>query len=141
MIDQIITGMATTIAGLYPDCTIYTEPVEQGLVMPAFYIHCIDVDQKEQLSKRFKHSLPFEVVYFPLNGLVDINSTLPELLVNLALIELQSGAKIRGKDLKAQPIDGEGHLFVTYDIVVKIPELTPDLMEEIIITGGITNGD
>lgn len=140
MIDDIITAMATTIAGLYPDCTIYTEPVEQDLQEPAFYIHCIDVDQSDLIAKRFKHSLPFEVVYFPLNGLADINATLPEILVNLALIELQGGVKIRGKDLKAQPIDGEGHLFVTYDIVVKIPETPPETMEEIEITGGLEDG-
>lgn len=140
MIDDIITAMATTIAGLYPDCTIYTEPVEQGLVEPAFYIHCIDVDQSDLIAKRFRHSLPFEVVYFPFNGLADINATLPELLVNLALIELADGTKIRGHEISGKPIDGEGHLFVTYDIVVKIQETPPETMEEIKITGGL-NGD
>ena len=140
MVDHIITGMAITIAGIYPDCTIYTEPVEQGLVEPAFYIHCINTDQSDLIAKRFRQSLPFEVVYFPLNGVSDINTTMPELLVNFTQITLQNGVKLRGHNLKAQTIDGEGHLFVTYDVVVSISEPLPENMEEIKITGGL-NGN
>lgn len=115
MIDQIITGMATMIAGLYPDSTVYTEPIEQGLVEPAFYIHCIDVDQRDRIAGRFVHSMPFEVVYFPENGLSDINANLPILLANLRTITLPDGTKIRGIEISGKPIDGVGHIFVTYD--------------------------
>jgi hypothetical protein len=139
MIEQIITGMATKIASLYPDCTIYTEPIEQGLVEPAFYIHCINVDQRDRIAGRFIHSMPFEVVYFPLNGLSDIYATLSVLLANLRVIELPDGAKIRGIGVSGKPIDGEGHIFVTYDITMKFVETPPETMGEINITGG-TNG-
>lgn len=139
MIDQIITGMATTIAGLYPDCTIYTEPVEQGLVEPAFYIHCIDVDQRDRIAGRFIHSMPFEVVYFPLNGLADIYTTIQTLTPALRLLTLPDGTKVRGIEISGKPIDGEGHIFVTYDVTMKFVEAAPELMEEILITGG-TNG-
>lgn len=115
MIDKIITGMATVIAGLYPDCTIYTEPIEQGLVEPAFYIHCIDVDQRDRIAGRFIHSMPFEVVYFPLNGLSDIYATIQTLTPALRLLTLPDGTKIRGIEISGKPIDGEGHIFVTYD--------------------------
>lgn len=139
MIDQIITGIATVIAGLYPDCTVYTEPVEQGLVEPAFYIRCIDVDQRDRIAGRFIHSMPFEVVYFPLDGLSDIYATLSVLLANLRVIELPDGTKIRGIEISGKPIDGEGHIFVTYDVTMKSVEAAPELMEELKITGG-TNG-
>lgn len=140
MIDQIITGIATTIAGLYPDCTIYTEPVEQGLVEPAFYIHCINVDQSNLIAGRLKQAIPFEVVYFPLNGITDINATEPVLLAYLQQITLENGKKLNGYNIKGQTIDGELHVFVDYDIVVKITETPPELMEELKITGGIENG-
>lgn len=140
MIDQIIAGMATTIASLYPDCTIYTEPVEQDLQEPAFYIHCIDVDQRDRIAGRFIHSMPFEVVYFPLNGLSDIYSTLPVLLANLRAISLPDGTKIRGIEISGKPIDGEGHIFVTYDVTMKSVEPPAETMGELEITGGL-NGN
>lgn len=137
MIEQIITGMATKIASLYPDCTIYTEPIEQGLIEPAFYIHCINVDQSDLIAKRFKQSLPFEVVYFPLNGVSDINTNLSELLVNLRTITLQNGQKLNGHGIKQQMIDGECHIFADYDIVVSIVADPVDPMDELKITGGL----
>lgn len=134
MIEQIITGMATKIASLYPDCTIYTEPVEQDLQEPAFYIHCIDVDQRDRIAGRFIHSMPFEVVYFPLNGLADIYSTLPVLLANFRVIELPDGTKIRGIEINGKAIDGEGHIFVTYDATLYIQEPPVEKMQTIEIT-------
>lgn len=139
MIEQIITGMATKIASLYPDCTIYTEPVEQDLQEPAFYIHCIDVDQRDRIAGRFIHSMPFEVVYFPLNGLADIYTTIQTITPALRLLTLPDGTKIRGIEISGKPIDGEGHIFVTYDVTMKSVEAAPELMEELKITGG-TNG-
>jgi len=134
MIDQIITGIATTIAGLYPDCTIYTEPVEQGLVEPAFYIHCVNVDQSDLIAKRFRQSMPFEVVYFPLNGLSDIYATLPVLLANLRTISLSDGTKIRGIEISGKPIDGVGHVFVTYDATLYVQGPAVAKMQTIEIT-------
>lgn len=134
MIDDIITGMAATIACLYPDSTVYTEPIEQGLVEPAFYIHCIDVDQRDRIAGRFIHSMPFEVVYFPLNGLADIYSTLPELMANLSAIELPDGTKIRGTEISGKPIDGEGHIFVIYDATLYVQGPPVAKMQTIEIT-------
>lgn len=134
MIDKIITGMATVIAGFYPDCTIYTEPVEQDLQEPAFYIHCIDVDQKDLIAGRFRHSMPFEVVYFPLNGLSDIYTALPVLLANLRAISLSDGTKIRGIEISGKPIDGEGHIFVTYDATLYVQGSPVAKMQTIEIT-------
>jgi len=134
MIDQIITGMATTIAGLYPDCTVYTEPIEQGLVEPAFYIHCIDVDQRDRIAGRFIQSMPFEVVYFPLNGLSDIYATLSVLLANLRVISLPDGTKIRGIETSGKPIDGAGHIFVTYDATLYVQGPPVAKMQTIEIT-------
>lgn len=134
MIEQIITGMATKIASLYPDCTVYTEPVEQGLVEPAFYIHCIDVDQRDRIAGRFIHSMPFEVVYFPLNGLADIYTTIQTLTPALRLLTLPDGTKIRGIEINGKPIDGEGHIFVTYDATLYIQGPPVAKMQTIEIT-------
>lgn len=134
MIDDIITGMAATIACLYPDSTIYTEPIEQGLVEPALYIHCIDVDQRDRIAGRFIQSMPFEVVYFPENGLSDIYSTLSVLLANLRVIELPDGTKIRGVGVSGKPIDGEGHIFVTYDATLYVQGPPVAKMQTIEIT-------
>ncbi|PKM75258.1 MAG: hypothetical protein CVU92_02285 [Firmicutes bacterium HGW-Firmicutes-17] len=135
MIDQIITGMATVIAGLYPDAmVIYPDPIEQGLVEPAFYIHCIDVDQRDRIAGRFVHSMPFEVVYFPLNGLSDIYSTLPVLLANLRVISLPDGTKISGIEISGKPIDGEGHISVTYDATLYVQGPPVAKMQTIEIT-------
>lgn len=139
MINGIIEAIATVIHGQYPDANIYPEPVEQGLVEPAFYIHCINVDQSDLIARRFRQSMPFEVVYFPLNGAADINSTLPVLLVALRLITLENGQKLSGYNIKGQVIDDLLHVFVDYDMTVKIVTDPVDKMEELKITGG-TNG-
>ena len=137
MINGIITGIAIAIHGLYPDANIYTEPVEQDLVEPAFYIHNIDVNQSNLIAGRARQSMPFEVVYFPLNGVSDINATLPELLVALRLITLENGQKLRGNSIKGQTIDDLLHVFVDYDMTVKIVTDPVEKMEELKITGGI----
>ena len=139
MINDIITGIAIVIHGLYPDANIYTEPVEQDLVEPAFYIHNIDVNQSNLIAGRARQSMPFEVVYFPLNGVSDINATLPELLVALRLITLENGQKLRGNSIKGQTIDDQLHVFADYDVTVSIVAAPVDKMEDLKIIGG-TNG-
>ena len=140
MINDIIAGIAIAIHAQFPDANIYTEPVEQGLVEPAFYIHSINVDQSDLIAGRFRQSLPFEVVYFPLNGTTDINTTQPTLLAYLKQITLENGQKLNGYNIKGQTIDGELHVFADYDVVVKFVETPPETMEEIEIIGGIHDG-
>ena len=137
MINDIINGIAIAIHEQFPDADIHTEPVEQGLVEPAFYIHCINVDQSDLIAGRFRQSMPFEVVCFPLNGVTDINSTLPVLLVALKLITLENGQKLSGYNIKGQVIDDLLHVFVDYDMTVKIVTDPVDNMEELKITGGL----
>ena len=137
MINDIIAGIAIAIHAQFPDANIYTEPVEQGLVEPAFYIHSINVDQSDLIAGRFRQSLPFEVVYFPLNGVSDINTTQAVLLVALRRIELENGKKLGGYNIKGQTIDDVFHAFVDYDITVSMVSGPVDNMEELKITGGI----
>ena len=137
MINDIITGIAIVIHSQFPDANIYTEPVEQGLVEPAFYIHSINVDQLNLIAGRARQSMPFEVVYFPLNGVSDINITIPELLVSLRLITLESGQKLRGNNIKGQTIDDQLHAFVDYDVMMSIVTDPVDKMEDLKIIGGI----
>ena len=139
MINDIINGIAIAIHEQFPDANIYTEPVEQDLVEPAFYIHNIDVNQSNLIAGRARQSMPFEVVYFPLNGVSDINATLPELLVALRLITLESGQKLRGNSIKGQTIDDQLHVFADYDVTVSIVAAPVDKMEDLKIIGG-TNG-
>lgn len=137
MINDILIAISTRIAELFPDATNHIEPVEQGLIEPAFYIHCINVDQSDLIAGRFRQSMPFEVVYFPENGVSDINTVLPELLVGLKLITLQNGQKLSGQNIKGQVIDDLLHVFVDYDIVVSIVNDPVDKMGEIKIIGGL----
>ena len=140
MINDIINGIAVAIHAQFPDANIYTEPVEQGLVEPAFYIHSINVDQADLIAGRFRQSLPFEVVYFPLNGVTDINTTQAVLLVALRRITLENGKKLGGYNIKGQTVDDVFHAFVDYDITVSVVSDPAEKMEELKITGGITNG-
>ncbi len=140
MINQIINGIAIAIHGQFPDANIYLDMVEQDLIEPAFYIHNINVDQSNLIAGRTKQSMPFEVVYFPLNGTTDINTTKPTLLAYLKQITLESGQKLNGYNVKGQTIDGELHVFADYDIVVKFVETPPETMGEIEIIGGIQDG-
>lgn len=140
MIDQIITEIVIKLGQLFPDAAVYVEPTEQDMQAPSFYVHCINADSREDFGIH-RQTLPFEIVYFPLNGLTDIYATLQKLLLNLGLITLQNGETIRGKKLNGQPIDDILHFFVNYDVNLKIiPTIPVDNMEEIKITGGIENG-
>ena len=139
MINDIITGIAVAIHAQFPDANIHIEPVEQGLVEPAFYIHSINVDQADLIAGRFRQSLPFEVVYFPLNGVTDINTTQAVLLVALRRITLENGKKLGGYNIKGQTIDDVLHAFVDYDITVSVVTDPVDKMEDLKIIGG-TNG-
>lgn len=139
MINDVLVAISTAIFNQFPDANNWITPIEQGLVEPAFYIHCINVDQSDLIAGRFRQSMPFEVVYFPLNGFSDIYATLPVLLVALRLITLENGQKLSGYNIKGQVIDDLLHVFVDYDMTVKIVTDPVDKMEELKITGG-TNG-
>ena len=137
MINDVLVAISTAIFNQFPDANNWITPIEQGLVEPAFYIHCINVDQSDLIAGRFRQSMPFEVVYFPLNGVTDINSTLPVLLVALKLITLENGQKLSGYNIKGQVIDDLLHVFADYDVTVKIVTDPVEKMEELKITGGI----
>jgi len=139
VIDQIITGIAIKLGQLFPTATVYVEPIEQDMQTPAFYVHCIDADSRDNFGIH-RQNLPFEIVYFPLNGSADIYATLQDLLLNAGLITLQNGETLRGTKLNGQPIDDVLHFFVNYDVNLKIVMAPVDVMEEIKITGGIENG-
>lgn len=152
MIDQIIKAMATKIHDLFPDANIYTEPIEQGLEEPAFYIHNINIDHHDQIAGRFIHSIPFEVVYFTDKGTSDNNATLQTLLASMRLIavkevvkhEVAEGEdpiadtvivhKIRGYGLNGRMIDSELHFFVNYDVMLTLKAGDPDFMDELKVT-------
>ncbi len=101
--------------------TFYTEDVEQGTVLPAFYIKCISPKHRNVVGRTYKDDNLFIVSYFPKNEdyREEINDVLQRLYYALELIPDINDSKIRGTDMNGEIVDGVLHFKVNYNIFVE----------------------
>lgn len=110
MTDEIIEAVCAAVGECFGDSTkIYTEPVEQGLETPCFFI----MAEKDSLTAvrggRYKKTVVVRVEYIPdseLKPRAECEDVSFELFECLELIKLGSGGVLRGTDRSADYSDG-----------------------------------
>ncbi|MDR1292277.1 MAG: hypothetical protein LBJ91_02625 [Clostridiales Family XIII bacterium] len=119
--DDITTGISCRLDALYPASHIYTDKnVEQGLETPAFYIKSPSGSIGPGYMQGRKVHRLFIIEYYPESeGSRDECASVADILmIELALITLPDGHKIRGTDIDYTVQDGVLHMTVGYDCMV-----------------------
>lgn len=110
MTDEIIEAVCAAVGERFGEgAKIYTEPVEQGLDLPCFFV----MAEKDSLTAvrggRYKKTVVVRVEYIPGDGLkprAECEEVSFELFECLELIKLKGGDVLRGTDRNADFSDG-----------------------------------
>lgn len=119
MIDDIITGIAQSIARYFSDCEIHIDKLPQGFQEPCFFIRPLSCTQKQIIGERYCRTHGFNIRYYPKsrNPAKELNAAADILCWALEYITLSNG-EIRGTDMHYEFHDEVLHFFVNYDVFV-----------------------
>ena len=132
-IDGIISALKEEFGG---DCRIYTEPKEQGLSEPCFFVFCISPGGSQFIGSRYKRMYQFAVHYFPESVEIkaEFNAVIERLQACLEYITAD-GDLHRGIDMDSAADNDVLHFFVNYSFFVrKLNESDP--MEDLTVDIG-----
>lgn len=115
MINGIINGICVALHRSYPDCTIYTEKVRQGLNLPCFFVANLSCDSRLSLGLRYFENRLFVVRFIPKSDTNDeLNSVMRDLPYILEYISVD-GDLLRGSDMRCECVDGVLHFYINYN--------------------------
>lgn len=117
MVNEIVNGISNAIYSEFPNVSIYTESVEQGLSKPCFFIFPLNPSESPLIDNRAIRKIPFVIQYLTKNE-SEIHSVAENLFSTLRRIELLDGNQINGLNLKYEMKDGVLHFFVEYMPIV-----------------------
>lgn len=134
MYNDILTAVTRSLDELFPDRTIYTEAVEQGLQEPCFFINLLEPNEKQMMGQRYFRSTGLCVQYLP--GPVEKPSRelnrVADILFNiLEYVDLLDGAKLKGTNMSCKFSDGVLSFFVHYNMFILKPKEQEKPMEEL----------
>lgn len=128
---KLIQAIAKGIDGIFGDCEIYEDEIEQGLNEPCFLIAEIDNSMELVLGSRYKASHSFDIHYFPKENLVgEMHQVSDALFEILEYIDTGEGL-LRGSNLRSNIQDGILHFFVDYEFFVMKNRKREEPMEEL----------
>lgn len=128
---KYIQAIAKGIDGVFEDCEIYEDEIEQGLNEPCFLIAEIDNSMELVLGSRYKESHSFDIHYFPKENLVrEMHQVSDVLFEILEYIDTGEGL-LRGSNLRSNIQDGVLHFFVDYEFFVMKNRKREEPMEEL----------
>lgn len=131
MINDIINAIAIKLNGAFGDnYTIYTEQVEQGFEAPAFLILFLNLEQVQQIGKRWRIDTLFNVQYFSAEGRTDASSKTLDIQQALKVVTLLNGNVMRGTGANSEIIDGNAHNFIRFNFFLQEVEVQ-DFMESL----------
>ena len=137
MDNRILDGVSLALKAARSDVEVYAEKdVEQRLDPPAFFIKLLDTTRSPLPSKRYLYGCSLDVHYFPGDegSHTEIAEVASALFDVLEVIDLppEDGSQqdaVRGFGLRAEPVDGVLHFFVTYKATLIRKRVDGDLME------------
>lgn len=128
-INEIIGAVGVSLnAEFGDDYTIYSEPIEQGLKEPCFFISVINRERNVFPNGRYLFANQMCVQYFPQSRdepKEECNAVSERLWGCLEYVSVD-GCLWRGKDMHCETVDGVLNFFVNYDVLgQRIPENIP----------------
>lgn len=124
MIDSIITGVSTTLFGVFGYENFKNE-IPQDLDPPCFYIRCIEPGVKKFIGTRYLRRNHFVIQYFPSSDdrKGECYSVGEQMLECLEVVPVDDFF-LRGTEMRFDVVDGVLNFFVDYNAFVrkKTPE-------------------
>lgn len=140
MIKSITEAVCIALNAEFGDgYTIYTEPVEQGLKEPCFFVFCIRSAGRRFPGRRYFQENLFCVQYLPADRDRETEEcgTVAERLFS-CLGCINAGNPVRGTKMNYEIVDGVLHFFADYDLFVReeaVAEAMEGLLEDVTMKG------
>lgn len=124
MLNEIMDGVTRRLNELFGDgCAIYTDPVEQSLQEPCFFVRFLEPSEKQVMGQRYFRRIDLCIQYLPGNPpevLRELNRMADLLMDGMEHLTLADGSLIKGTERSSRPDLGEKQLtfFVSYHTYV-----------------------
>ena len=118
MYNEIMDAVTRKLDTLFPEMTVYTSKVEQGLKEPCFFVGFLDPSEKPLLGTRYFRSTGIYIQYLPEEGeqrTRELNSVLGVLMESMEYLSLADGTLIRGTKRSGEFKEKVLTFFVNYD--------------------------
>lgn len=135
MYQDILDAVTRKLAELFPQCTIYTNPVEQGLEEPCFFVGFLEPSEKPMIGRRYYRKAGIYIQYLPQSPdqpSREVHAVADSLTDQMDFITLSNGDRLHGTNMswKVSPEDSVLNFFVDYNhFVMKQTGQTVDSME------------
>jgi hypothetical protein len=136
MYNDIMDAVTRKLDSLFPETTVYTSKVDQGLTEPCFFVGFLEPSEKSLLGQRYFRSTGMYIQYMPgemEQPAKELNRVLDVLMESMEYISLADGSLMRGTKRNGEPKDGVLNFFVNYDRFGLRTGKTEDPMENIIV--------
>lgn len=145
MVNDIMDAVTRKLGELFGAGTvIYTNPAEQGITEPGFFVSLQESSRKSMLGRRYFQETGFCVQYIPEKTEPDrsreLNRVAEVLFEGLEYITLADGSLIRGTARRYQTEKGVLNFFVSYNMFLTAQEEEKKRMETIVWRGGAGDG-
>lgn len=137
MIKDIMDAIAIRLHEVFGDeFEINQEDVVQGLKEPCFLITLVDYSKEPLLQSRSKRLVPFDILFFPSNGVLQCYKVADQMMNELEFITLLDGDTMHATNMKTEVVEDVLHFFVNYNFVATVTEDAKDMMESITVENG-----
>lgn len=132
MLNEILDSVSWRLKELFGDeTTVYTDPVEQDIREPYFYVGLLEPEERPMIGRRYYRSTKVTLLYHP-GSPMQINRELYRvsdiLLDGMEYITMEDGAVIRGTGRKSEIKGGVLNFLISYGMfVIKPAEQAPGM--------------
>lgn len=118
MYNDIMDAVTRKLDTLFPEVTIYTSKVEQGLTEPCFFVGFLEPLERSLLGQRYFCGTGMSIQYMP--GEIEqpnreLNRVLDKLMESMEYLHAVDGTVMRGTKRTGETKDGVLNFFVNYD--------------------------
>ena len=118
MYNDIMDAVTRKLDSLFPETTVYTSKVDQGLTEPCFFVGFLEPSENTLLGQRYFRSTGMYIQYMPgemEQPARELNRVLDVLMESMEYIPLDDGYLMRGTRRSGESRDGVLSFFVNYD--------------------------
>lgn len=125
-INDIISAISIKLSQTFGDNhAIYDDEIPQGFKTPAFFIQFLNLEQIQQIDKRWRINTLFNIQYFPKNGRSEASNMSLKVQQALKEIELLNGTIMRSTNTNSEIVDSNAHNFMNFNFFLQEVEVVP----------------
>lgn len=130
-VNDIIVAISQKLQEVFgSDYEKYVEQLPEDVRTPCFLIQFQNLEQKQQIGKRWRITTLFNVQYFPQNGAVELANMSLKIQQALKEITLFNGSKLLSTGANSKPVEGILHNFMNFNFFLQEVE-AKDFMESL----------